>query len=588
MSLFKRALEKDNPSWVCNLNLAECLCQLERIPEAIAELELALKTAERGESTPSPEESDLMWLHSRLGDFHLLINSVEQAAEQYLIVTRSSDVYLADAGQVAYMKAKLSSDDADGAKEMLQSILAKDGSEGSMVRVLKLIARDAAHSSTISKIFKIAKENIDLLNGVVRAIEKATAPLEPGEDQTVEMSEDDRFGEDESRGVLLYHRGMVEAYGLSSQGTGSVNGALTFWHECREQLYAIGGPVASTTRTNANTELAKYYFQSLLRDKGPPEHIQELTKLAEEDSGIEGNDAIGYLTAVYALRDDKEKARALLSRRIKVALQVLSDDQPENDYLGHLALFKSLAHCQDFDNAAAVMTLMGTPDLVTNSLHFKASDLHDGSQKDNEEILTQLQEMGKRIVAAMKVQVPDSSQQTRRIEVAKELVDGIVPTDLHKAGSTALTLLRNRITALQETHRSTMETMLSRYDLLCNGLGPPGTICDKEAGFDYEFYHCIYCSNCDFCPNCFQTLRQGSNPSMQCSAEHAWIKVPRKGSDFYCGFEAKIIRKPVVRLVEGDDRVLEAIDDGSEGIEELTLEAWKLALAKEWEISLED
>lgn len=588
MSLFRRALEKDNPSWLCNFNLAECLDQLDRPAEAIAEIELALKVTEREDARPTPEEADFMWLHFRLGDFHLQTASVQQAAEQYLIVSKSSDMYFAEKGQVAYMKAILTSGDVDGAKKMLQSILAKDVTEGSMVRVLKMIARDVAHSITISKIFTIAQGDSNLLKGVIGALENATASARPGDGTASDMSEDDRFAEDEARGVLLYHRGMMEAYGLSPDGAGSVRGALALWHECRDQLFAIGGPVASTTRTDATTELAKYYFQSLVRDQGPPEHMEALAKLAKEDSSVEGGDPVGYLAALYALRDEKDKARALLSRRIKTALQVLSDDQPDNDYFGHRALFKSLAHFRDFDNSAAALTLMGTPDLLTDALHFNAEDISDEDEWDKDEIMEQWNNMGSQIVRAVKDQVPDSSQQARRIEIAQEHVDALEAVDSQKARTTVIDLLKRRIFNLKETYAATMDFVLSRYDLLCNGLGPSGTLCDKTAGFDLEFYHCIYCQSCDFCPDCFEKLRQGPHQSMQCSSEHTWIKKPRQGTEFYGGFDAKSIRLPVVRPVDGDERVLEATQAGDDEVQELTLEAWKAALAREWNISLDD
>lgn len=133
-----------------------------------------------------------------------------------------------------------------------------------------------------------------------------------------------------------------------------------------------------------------------------------------------------------------------------------------------------------------------------------------------------------------------------------------------------------------------MQDAIERYGWYCNGLGPPGTTCDKAADFNHEFFHCIYCTSCDFCTDCFKNLREQSTPAMQCSAEHVWIKMPRQGSGLYRGFEAKSLRVPVVRPVEGDRRVLEACYDGDHDMHELTREAWKAGLAKEWDITLEE
>lgn len=585
MPLLKRSLEKVNPSWNSRIRMADCHFLLGNIEQAISDGELALKEIQADDARPTPEEENLMFLHCRLGDYQLRAGNTKKAAEHYLLVSKSSDDTWAESGQVAYMKAIVSSDDTEAAIEMLRSVLTRDASEGSMSRVLKLIARDASHAYTISKMFTIAKNDVSLLEGLVASLEAATTPPALDESKTAEMSENDRFAEQEARGVLLYHRGVAVAYGLyPGGGAGNVSHALPFWNQARDQLQEIGGSVASTTRTNATADLAKYYFDTLLADQGPQEHFDALSKLAEEDSTVDMGDAAGYLAALNALRGDKDKARAILSPRIKFALEVLSDGQPDNDYLGHRALFKSLGHYRDFENSAAALALLGSPDLLTDAFHFSADDITDGEETDKSEVLNLVEELAKQTLVAVKAQIPDS-QQIRRMEAAKAHIDALSATDPeHASRATALEILQDRVSSLLEGHALTMEIALSQYGWLCNGVGPPGTMCDKVSDFDTEFYHCIYCSNYDFCPECFRKLREGSTLSPQCSAEHVWIKCPRQGSDFYRGANATRVRVPVVRFVEGDERVLEACYHGDEGAPELSLEEWKVELAKEWDI----
>ncbi|KAI3393281.1 hypothetical protein diail_4491 [Diaporthe ilicicola] len=588
MLLFKRALAKDDPSWLCHFNLADCYFETKNISEAVSEVELTLKSMESEGCWPTPKEEDLMSVHFTLGQFHLADENIQQAAEQFLIVSKSSDEDWTEQGRVAYMKAMLKASDSEEAKNMLRDAFATDESAASKVRVLKMIARDPDHNYTISKMFTAASGDHELLKELVASIENATEFLASSHDQANNVFEGDRFAETEARGVLLYHRGVTVAYRTGSEDTKSVTNALVFWEECRDQLRTIGGSVASTTRTNATSQLAKYYFQSLLKDQGPEEHLDALSKLADEDSSVEGEDPAGFLAVIHVFRDDREKARARLSRRVKTALDILSDDQPENDFFGHRALFKCLAFYQDFDNAAAALTLMGAPDLVANALRFDAQDVGDEPESDRPRILELLQEMGEDVLHAVKTTVPDSSQQTRRIEVAKEQIEALVAADSETIKATAIALQKRRVSALQETQASVMEEALAQYGWLCNGLGPPGTICDRVADFDHDFFHCIYCASCDFCADCFKKLREQSTPAMQCSAEHVWIKIPRQGSEFYRGCEAKSLRVPVVRSVEGDRNVLEACYDEDQEVQELTLEAWKAGLAKEWDIALEE
>lgn len=587
MALYRRALEQDNQCWSTRCGIARCHIMMDCFPEAIAELKLALKAAEREDALQTPEEADMMSMHFTLGETYQGAGDVEQAADEFSLVSKSKDPEWAERGQVACMKARLSSDDAKRAEEMLRDILSKDDGGGSMVTALKTIARDDTHSAVISRMFTVAKGNPDLLKGVVAALEKATTP---GEDKATERPEDDRFAVDESRGVLLYHRGILVAHILSPGDAVAVRDALTFWHQCRDVLDDIGGPVASMTRTNATDELAKYYFHSLLGDQPPQEDFEALAKLADEDSGVEVGNAAGYVAALYALRDDKGKARASLLRQIKTALQVLSDDEPDNDRYGYSVLFESLAHYRDFRNAAASLALLGQPDLVTDALHLQAADLDNGDEVGKGEVRDVVRELAEEVSQAVKEKVPDSSQQAKRIEMAREHVDALVATDSQKTRATALTLVKDRLATLQATYTYVTETGSWPFEMVwwCNGLGMPGATCGRLCHLEHELYHCIYCRDCDFCPGCFKQLREGSSAIMECSAAHAWIKMPQHGSDFYRGPRAKKVRVPMVRPVEGDEQVLEAFYAEDDGAQELTLEEWKAGLAKEWDIVLGD
>jgi tetratricopeptide (TPR) repeat protein len=579
MSFFKRALEKEDATWICNYHLATCYAARNRNSEAIFEVKLALERAQSKDLSPTPTEEDMMMLHFALGTYHQANKELQQAAEQYLLVSKSKAKHWAGRAEVDYMIVGLRTDDVEGPKEMLQNLLAEEDGEKSVIRMLNIIARNHDHDFAISKILSIAKDTPGLLERVIAAIEKATTP---DDDSSTEMSHDTiSYASKESCGVLLYHRGMAVAYGLYPEGTGSVEKALTFWYQCREQLHAVGGSVASITRTKATNELAKYYFHSLMMEDGPPEHLEALSTIANEGARIEGGNATGYLAMLHVLRNDKEKARAQLLQRVKVGLQVLSDDDPDNDYFGYSVLFLSLAHYRDLRNSTAAQMFLGQPDLVTDSLHFELDDITDGDEDDKNKIMELANQLSKEISQMVKSEIPDPSQQIRRIQTAKVYVNIFLATSASQAQTSALNLLKTRISTLPELHASISVNAWS-----CDGTGPSGTYCDREAGLSRDLYQCMYCMTYAFCAACLKGLREGATPSMKCSAEHEWIKFPQQWSDFYCGLKAKNVRVPVVRSLEGDDRVFEAVfaEDG-EG-EVLTLEEWKAALAKEWDISL--
>ncbi|KAG8158287.1 hypothetical protein KVR01_012048 [Diaporthe batatas] len=585
MPLYQRALFKEDPSWQCHSGLSECFYQLDRITDAITEAELTMTAMGSKGCRPTPTEGDLMQIRFRLGELYQENGNSQQARQHFLIVSESSDAAWIGRGRVAHLNASLVND-AEEAKNILRTAFVTEKSEVSKVKLLKMVAKDSDHNNTIHKMFTIAKGDPELLKEIVSAIEKGTEPLEFMHDQATEISREEGFAEQEARGVLLYHRGMTVAYRMSSEGTNHVADALKFWEECRHQLRNIGGRVASTTIMNAIYQLASYYFQNLLKGQGLTEHRQALSKLADESSSVDSEDAAGFLAVLYARGGERDKAKEMLARQVKYALDILSDGWAENDFIGHHILFKCLTLYQDFDNAAAALTLMGAPDLVTNSLQFEDYDTSEWDEGEQPRIQELLKGMGRDVSQVVKAKVPDSSQQARRIEVAKDHIESLVDTDPTKAKLTAM--LKARINALHETQASVMNAALRRYRRWCDGLGPPGTSCDNVADFDQELFHCIYCSDLDFCADCFGKLREQSVPAMRCSAAHMWLKMPRQGGDFYRGFDAKSIKMPVVRPVEGDGCLLEVCYEGDREIEELTLESWEQGLAKDWGIVVEE
>lgn len=591
-SLFQRALDKENSSFLCNANLAQCYYNMGRIPEAIVEMELALQKAEK--DPVALAHQDALWIHEKLAELNLDNKDYERAAKEYAILSESSDPEWAEKGHVGYTQARLESNDVQQARVMLLDFLSKEDNKGSMVHVLKMIARDDRHDFLITKMFNIAKDDPTIWKGLVAAMENATTPAPPDEDDASETLDDGHFAESESRGVLLYHRGMMVAYRHASVGAYSAENALPFWHQCRDQLSTVGGYVASTTRANATKELAKFYFESILSSKSPAEYAEALNKLAEDDFSVEGGYAVGYLAALHSLRGEQEKAKALLSQRMKTALQILSDDQPDNDYYGFIVLFKALASCNDLDNATVAMSFLGESDAVTGALRDQPYEVMvDVRESDQGRVLELAKELGKQVIKAVIGQVPDPALQAQRVIVAKEHVDALVgaaaaaaaatteetTADSEPARTAAIALLRGRISDLEKVDLSDYYRRWS-----CDGRSPEGTECGRFTDSTTEFYHCIHCANQDFCPSCYKALRAGTGTN--CSASHAWIRIPQERSQFFCSLESKTVRLPKVTSVEGDKRLWEVVFD--EDAPELTLTDWIDGLARAWTITLAD
>lgn len=596
---------------MCHRGLGKTHFDQGQTQEAIIQIELALKEAEREGATPKPEAKDIVELHLLLGQYSYKAGDAQKAAEHSLFACKSEDPAQAKQGQLGYLKAGLGFPDAEATRQLLQGTLASESGDGTLVSILKMIARDTDHDDLIPKMFTVAKGDPNLLKAIVRAMETASAITAPNDSRPVQATEDDLYAEDEARGVLLYDRGVAAyKYKVSPDGTEAVDEALRLWRESNRLLRTVGGQNAFTVRQDATTALAQHYFQSMVDGKHL-NHVGALTKLAEADSTVYYNDAVGFLGVVYALHGEKEKARAALSWRISQALQILSDDTPDNDIFGYSLVQKTLEQYQDFENAAIAMFLSGQPDLVLDALAFEAKDITENDGVDKERLFNMITKLAKETIQVTRDNVPDSSQQVQRIEAAKAHVDSLVAKSKSEASNdnsnpaegsagqedeaklidAAHNLLNTRLSALQQKHTPKIDTDAMQWFWTCDGRTPDGRHCENRSKVSGEFYHCVYCSNKDFCGDCLSRLRNPDSGAeiTACSAKHRWLLVPAACGPMYVGLKAKSVRAPrEVRPTEHDESILEVVFDENDGGREVAVEDWKEKLAKEWGMSIEE
>ncbi|KAJ7678125.1 hypothetical protein DFH06DRAFT_1422671, partial [Mycena polygramma] len=601
--LYCRAIEKGNPSWLCHRGLGRTYFDERRIAEAIAEMELALKEADREGATPKPEEKDIVELHLLLGQYNFKAGCAQTAEEHYKVVRNSKDAEQARLGELGYLKAKLSRLDSKGTMELLKDTLADDGVEAKMNNVLQMIALDDKHNILISKIFTAAKADPDVLKRIVRVMEAATAA------PTSSMPATTKTVGDEARGVLLYDRGVAAYRYKVSSGTDQIVAALRLWKESCEVLGNVGGRNACIVRESAINALALHYFQSALEPhKGSDVgvHIKALAQLAKDESK-DGyvSDLRTLLGALHACRREKQEAHTALAMHVRFALQILSDDITENDMFGFMTMWKTLLHYRDFTNAAFALSLVGQPDLLTEALH----GLRETIKTDL--VAQQYRDMVDRLatetIKIAKDKVPDAAQQIQRIEAAKAHIDNNAdaqepaaavaakefdegsdggskaPESETKDRDTAIHALYDCIDALQRRHTPQIDTSDCAF-WTCDGLTPDGEKCENLADFKHVFYHCVYCWNRDFCSDCLERLRKPDSGAdiTACSASHKWIQIPQQGGDMYVGRWAESARMPrEVQPVKGLEHILEVVYD-EDGGHMVTLAAWKEALTREW------
>ncbi|KAL7914155.1 hypothetical protein GGI35DRAFT_490457 [Trichoderma velutinum] len=611
VSLYQRAIEEKNPSWLCYQGLGTAFYKQQRTPEAMAQLELALKRAQQDNATPKPEAKDIVGLYLLLGQYAYEAGDMHNADKYYSLACEGGDTSQVREGQLGRLKSRLSFPSTEEIRQLFRSTLAEENGKEEMTVAMEMIALDAQHDDLIARMFTVVKQDPDLLKEVLDAMERAISNLTPGKGQASKvLTENERFAEDEARSVLLCDRGFAAyLFKVSSDSLKSVNEALRLWEESRDLLVNVGGTNALFTRQRATTALAAYYFQSIV-DRLHLDYydaLAKLTKLANSDSDYNfyQSDAIGFLGIVHALCGKEESAKEVLMPRIKHGLQILSDDILENDKVGFSILQKALEQYQDFKNAVVALSLLGQPDLITDALCFETSDFTEIDEERRPQALEVVSDLAKEVIRAINSQIPDTKLQSQRIEAAKAYVDALVAaseakTEVNGNGENenpkvsdltayAHSILQSRILPLHEKHTPNIDTGALAWSWGCDGRTSDGKGCDKWNNFEDGFYHCIYCSNKDFCGDCLGRLRDPESgvDFMECSAKHKWLQIPHQGDSMYVSMKAKNVRVPIdVRPLDGDDRILKAYyaEDGSG--EEITVEEWKERLAAAWGISL--
>ncbi|KAI1492753.1 hypothetical protein F5X96DRAFT_690504 [Biscogniauxia mediterranea] len=374
-------------------------------------------------------------------------------------------------------------------------MLAEDDGERRMGRGLKMFPQDVDHDALVLNMFTTATEDLKLLKGLIHIMETAASKSAPLQDRTTRiLSEDDRFAEDEARGVLLYDLG-VAAYTckVSSDGTEPVNEALRLWMESREVLAKVGGNNASVARSNATLSLASHDFQSVV-EGSHPEHLKAPTKLAEDKPDVYG---------------EKDQAREVLIRQ----------------------------KYQDWGNTAIALSLLGQPDLVTEALCFEIKDIVDKESEDKRNLLDVVTKLAKETVKVVRIQVQDVWEQHQRVEAAKAHVDAHMAA-AQKANApepvtmVAHRLLQTRLSDLVQFHTPKLNSRDFGWVMECDGRTSEGKMCKNKRDFEKGLYHYTYCSSRDFCRDCLEHLRDTKSDLITvCNPKHRRFWVPSWGDD---------------------------------------------------------
>jgi tetratricopeptide (TPR) repeat protein len=601
--LFQLALEKKNPSWLSHRGLGTTYDREQRFAEAMECFELSLAQAKEDDAVPKPEQTELFALQLLIGRCALNAEDTKKAVEFYLQASSSEDKEQAMQAQLGHLKAVMRSPDPQDATKWLEDKLAEDFEGRRLHDILRMTARDTEHEEVIPKMFTLASKKPDNLKGVVRAMERATARDEPGAELPDKTGNVDPFRDDELVGVLKYYWGLatyIYRHHVASDTVDHSREALRLWEECRDQLSNIrtSSYNAYLVGKKAKAKIAQHYFDSIMeKSRLDDSDVEKLAQLAKSEAQVQGEwDASGYLASLYAHYERPVQSKAALVRKVRLGLEVLSDDTPQNDDYGFYLIWQALAQTGDFSDATVALSLCISRDVLAHALSFPQGHLQDHADSEKQQVLEKAQKIAKETLEVVKSQLSETSPQQQRVSNAREHIESgrktVISSSDELEGSAGQTqlgpddqqtlaayhLIEERLSAAQQELIDVKDWCWS-----CDGRTTDGKKCTNE-----EVYHCIYCGDVDFCEDCLGRLRERVTccdmEFTVCNSRHRWLKLPLPSSGFYVGPLAASVRVPNVSARQEDHQILEvSIDEGRI----VDLKEWKAEVAREWGILLE-
>lgn len=347
--------------------------------------------------------------------------------------------------------------------------------------------------------------------------------------------------------------------------------AIVSWKECCSVGFKKLADLESDSEMRSAVTLATkriaYYHYGLAR-KGEDGH-QHITALQEfyleaQKTYWTAQPVRSALAAYYASSNSLEKARDLLLNDMKTALDLLSDDDPENDYQGYGYMAETTLRAGDDLNALSAWSLQ-VPDDV------------DGDESSDDQAGN---------ATAVGEDQDENGKAEPGVDDDKHANDG--NEDGHAENPPA-TSSESSPPSPNEAVAPEADSVLPKIVVpVTNGISPTpkvrtgklGNFCDGGCGTVWRYaddlYSCKICADVQFDLRCLNKLRAGTLKRVVCSPEHEWLHVPPFSDEEYH------------KVGKGNVRMGGTLVDGArQGGEIVPIAVWLDALRDQWGIPRE-
>ena len=337
------------------------------------------------------------------------------------------------------------------------------------------------------------------------------------------LEEARRNGRTISGGVLLLYQGIFLMRGTSDELRSQL--AIRFWEDC-QSLYLSSRYELMHSRSLAAQFVAQHYFHQATKQSVTNEereqHLFQLMRLKRLSIvWIRSFQPKSYLASYHVQQNEPEEARKVFKEDIAIAFDILSDEDPDNDFYGYRILANVLMHTGDDLNALSAWSLLGSSDL------FKPSDAESPSAQDPKK--DKLVENG--IPSSSRNEIPSSTANEMPLPIAngsalpsedntskdpqRQAPENSVPAREHENGI----LVKNGTAGDDDNSKSSADRE-----------GPLSYSCDGACNHSWSYADdlcvCRYCPDTQFNRVCFNKLEVNKLERYVCDPGHSWLHVP--------------------------------------------------------------
>lgn len=261
-----------------------------------------------------------------------------------------------------------------------------------------------------------------------------------------------------------------------------------------------------------------------------------------------------YLARYYHVQGDKLRAKQIARSVVKMALEILSDGDWDNDYLAYWRLLLVFLPLGDDKNARTAVIMAGLGGYQTSS----------GNAAQQQTPIDSPKEMTTR------EKTPESPRGKRRINEILHRKHSLRQKHGHSPSSSTSSLAINN--ANNDNNSSSIQN--GKKDLNSHSRPRPRPIfavCDANCGYGWtsasKMWWCRDCINLTFDQDCYQRLKNGTLHLNICDRQHDFLFIPKWGGD-NSNPEAMVRHVPKGFVPYGDQII--------------PLEEWKMVVWREY------